>query len=66
VIPRLHDTTGSQTGCTTGLTTGCIVLTGLDRQTDRQRYSVCNNGPHLRSTAKRPKSELEQQQVRCS
>jgi len=25
VIPRLHDTTGCQTGCTAGLTTGCIV-----------------------------------------
>jgi len=24
-IPRLHDTTGCQTGYTTGLTTGCIV-----------------------------------------
>jgi len=23
VIPRLHDTTGYQTGCTTGFTTGC-------------------------------------------
>jgi len=25
LIPRLHDTTGCQTGSTTGLTTGCIV-----------------------------------------
>jgi len=25
IIPRLHDTTGCQTGCTVGLTTGCIV-----------------------------------------
>ena len=24
LIPRLHDTTGCQTGCTTDLTTGCI------------------------------------------
>ena len=28
-IPRLHDTTGYQTGCTTGLTTGCIVYTNI-------------------------------------
>ena len=25
-----------------------------DRQTDRPRYSVCKNRPHLRSTAMRP------------
>jgi len=25
-----------------------------DRQTDRPRYSVCNNKPHVRSTATRP------------
>jgi len=26
-----------------------------DRQTDRPRYSVCSNGPHLASSAMRPK-----------
>jgi len=28
-----------------------------DRQTDRPRYSVCNNRPHLRSTAMRPNNK---------
>jgi len=37
---------------------GSAVFAGLtivtDRPTDRPRYSVCNNRPHLRSTAMRP------------
>jgi len=31
VRPRLHDTTGCQTGYSTGLTNGCIVLVGFNK-----------------------------------
>ena len=48
---------------TNGISVGSAVFAGLttvtnrqtDRQTDRSRYFVCNNRPHLRSTAVRPK-----------
>jgi len=36
-----------------------------DRQTDRPRYSVCNDKPHLRSTAMRPK-KTQTSQNKCS
>ena len=41
------------------------VFAGLTIVTDRPRYSVCNNRPHLRSTAMRPKKGRENCTVAC-
>jgi len=42
-------------GCFAGLT--IVTNRQTDRQTDRPRCSVCNNRPHLRSTAIRPENK---------
>jgi len=44
-----------------GITIGSAVFAGLtvviDRQTDRPRYSVCSNRPHVANAAMRPKMQ---------
>jgi len=50
---RVHDPIGISIG--SAIFAGLTIVT--DRPTDRPRYSVCNNRPHLHSTVMRPNKE---------